>query len=137
MFFSQTNKKIDYLWERFLFCKLMFRKSFGIIACLIDHLSLSIYIYILSLYIFQVFTSIFTFECIIKLMALSKEFFLCGWNIFDLIIVTASLLDIIFELVDGLSVLRGLRLVRTNESFFCFIFIFVCHSFIFDEKKNF
>ncbi|XP_017482425.1 PREDICTED: sodium channel protein 60E [Rhagoletis zephyria] len=60
----------------------------------------------------KVFTSIFTFECIIKLMALSKDFFLCGWNIFDLIIVTASLLDIIFELVDGLSVLRGLRLLR-------------------------
>lgn len=60
----------------------------------------------------QVFTSIFTFECIIKLMALSKDFFLCGWNIFDLIIVSASLVDIIFELVDGLSVLRGLRLLR-------------------------
>lgn len=60
---------------------------------------------------FQVFTSIFAFECIIKLMALSKDFFLCGWNIFDLIIVSASLVDIIFELVDGLSVLRGLRLV--------------------------
>lgn len=57
------------------------------------------------------FTSIFTFECILKLMALSKDYFLCGWNIFDLIIVSASLLDIIFELVDGLSVLRGLRLV--------------------------
>ncbi|XP_055685880.1 sodium channel protein 60E isoform X1 [Lutzomyia longipalpis] len=60
----------------------------------------------------KVFTSIFTFECIMKLMALSKDFFLCGWNIFDLIIVSASLLDIIFELVDGLSVLRGLRLLR-------------------------
>ncbi|KAH8283438.1 hypothetical protein KR018_001668, partial [Drosophila ironensis] len=60
----------------------------------------------------KVFTSIFTFECIVKLMALSKDFFLCGWNIFDLLIVTASLLDIIFELVDGLSVLRGLRLLR-------------------------
>lgn len=59
----------------------------------------------------KVFTSIFTFECIVKLMALSKDFFLCGWNIFDLIIVSASLVDIIFELVDGLSVLRGLRLV--------------------------
>lgn len=44
-------------------------------------------------------------------MALSKDYFLCGWNIFDLLIVSASLLDIIFELVDGLSVLRGLRLV--------------------------
>ncbi len=46
-----------------------------------------------------------------KVIALSKEFFLCGWNIFDLCIVTASILDLIFELVDGLSVLRGLRLV--------------------------
>ncbi|GLV43437.1 Na channel protein 60E [Carabus blaptoides fortunei] len=60
----------------------------------------------------KVFTSIFTFECFLKLLALSKEFFACGWNIFDLIIVSASLLDLIFELVDGLSVLRGLRLLR-------------------------
>lgn len=70
---------------------------------------------IIILFAPQVFTSIFTFECIVKLMALSKEFFLCGWNIFDLLIVTASLLDIIFELVDGLSVLRGLRLVGIRE----------------------
>ncbi|XP_072389146.1 sodium channel protein 60E-like isoform X1 [Diabrotica undecimpunctata] len=60
----------------------------------------------------KVFTSIFTFECCLKIMALSKDFFHCGWNIFDLIIVSASLLDLIFELVDGLSVLRGLRLLR-------------------------
>jgi hypothetical protein len=55
---------------------------------------------------------VFTVECIFKLLALSKEFFQCGWNIFDLCIVTASILDLIFELVDGLSVLRGLRLVK-------------------------
>ncbi|CAB3234830.1 unnamed protein product [Arctia plantaginis] len=60
----------------------------------------------------KVFTSIFTLECILKVMAMSKDFFACGWNIFDLIIVSASLLDLIFELVDGLSVLRGLRLLR-------------------------
>ncbi|XP_068620677.1 sodium channel protein 60E [Battus philenor] len=60
----------------------------------------------------KVFTSIFTLECIMKVMAMSKDFFSCGWNIFDLIIVSASLLDLIFELVDGLSVLRGLRLLR-------------------------
>lgn len=54
-------------------------------------------------------------------MALSKDFFLCGWNIFDLIIVSASLVDIIFELVDGLSVLRGLRLVSpSNTDLFTF-----------------
>lgn len=49
-----------------------------------------------------------------KVMAMSKDFFACGWNIFDLIIVSASLLDLIFELVDGLSVLRGLRLVSST-----------------------
>lgn len=69
-----------------------------------------------GLFSFQVFTSIFTLECIMKVMAMSKDFFACGWNIFDLIIVSASLLDLIFELVDGLSVLRGLRLVRINNS---------------------
>lgn len=61
--------------------------------------------------LFQVFTSIFTLECFLKLLALSKEFFGCGWNIFDLIIVSASLLDLSIEILDGLTVLRGLRLV--------------------------
>ncbi|XP_063982973.1 sodium channel protein 60E-like isoform X2 [Diachasmimorpha longicaudata] len=60
----------------------------------------------------KVFTSIFTFECFLKLLALSKDFFKNGWNNFDLIIVSASLIDLAFELVDGLSVLRGLRLLR-------------------------
>ncbi|KAF7997448.1 hypothetical protein HCN44_006019 [Aphidius gifuensis] len=60
----------------------------------------------------KVFTSIFTFECFLKLLALSKDFFSNGWNNFDLIIVSASLIDLTFELVDGLSVLRGLRLLR-------------------------
>ncbi|XP_070490836.1 sodium channel protein 60E-like isoform X2 [Chironomus tepperi] len=60
----------------------------------------------------KVFTLVFTLECFMKVIALSKEFFLCGWNIFDLCIVTASIMDLIFELVDGLSVLRGLRLLR-------------------------
>ena len=60
---------------------------------------------------------IFTFECTLKLLALNKDFFNCGWNVFDLIIVSASMLDLIFELVDGLSVLRGLRLVFFSELF--------------------
>lgn len=66
---------------------------------------------------FQVFTLVFTLECTLKIMALSKEFFACGWNIFDLIIVSASLIDLSFELVDGLSVLRCLRLVSKNIVF--------------------
>lgn len=63
------------------------------------------------------FTSIFAFECIVKLMALSKDFFGCGWNIFDLIVVSASICDIFLELLEGLSVLRGLRLVNYSSSF--------------------
>ena len=44
-------------------------------------------------------------------MALSKEYFSSGWNIFDLIIVIASLIDLSVESVNGISVLRGMRLV--------------------------
>ncbi|XP_065337432.1 sodium channel protein 60E isoform X5 [Cloeon dipterum] len=60
----------------------------------------------------RVFTSIFTLECILKLMAMSKDYFSCGWNIFDLIVVSASMLDLAFELIESISVLRGLRLLR-------------------------
>jgi hypothetical protein len=69
----------------------------------------------------QVFTSIFTLECFLKILALSKEYFACGWNIFDLIIVSASLLDLSFELMDSLVVLRCLRLVSRNLKFFSII----------------
>ena len=60
----------------------------------------------------QVFTSFFALEAALKLMALSKEYFSSGWNIFDLIIVIASLIDLSVESVNGISVLRGMRLVR-------------------------
>lgn len=46
-----------------------------------------------------------------KIMALSKEFFINRWNVFDLVIVLASLLDLGLEIGSGLSVLRGMRLV--------------------------
>ena len=62
----------------------------------------------------QVFTSFFALEAALKLMALSKEYFSSGWNIFDLIIVIASLIDLSVESVNGISVLRGMRLVRTS-----------------------
>lgn len=45
-------------------------------------------------------------------LILVSDFFNNGWNIFDLLIVSVSLIDLAFELVDGLSVLRGLRLLR-------------------------
>ncbi|XP_069138424.1 sodium channel protein 1 brain-like isoform X2 [Argopecten irradians] len=59
-----------------------------------------------------VFTSIFTFECIVKLTSLSKFYFGNGWNVFDFIIVIASLVDLGLEDVDGLSVFRSFRLLR-------------------------
>lgn len=59
----------------------------------------------------KVFTTFFTTEAVLKLLALSKEYFESGWNIFDLIIVIASLVDLSVESINGISVLRGMRLV--------------------------
>ena len=67
------------------------------------------------------FTTFFTLEAVLKLTALSKDYFASGWNIFDLIIVIASLIDLSVESVNGISVLRGMRLVsiiETKTSFF-------------------
>ena len=41
--------------------------------------------------VLQVFTTFFLFEAILKLAALSKEYFGNGWNIFDLVIVVAGI----------------------------------------------
>lgn len=53
-----------------------------------------------------------------KIMALSKEFFINRWNVFDLVIVLASLLDLGLEIGSGLSVLRGMRLVSSVTAIF-------------------
>ncbi|GAB6018918.1 hypothetical protein CHUAL_000570 [Chamberlinius hualienensis] len=60
----------------------------------------------------KVFTVIFALEAVLKLLAFSKEYFHHGWNIFDLIAVTGSLIDLSFENFNGLSVLRAFRLLR-------------------------
>ena len=69
----------------------------------------------------KVFTTFFTTEAVLKLLALSKEYFYSGWNVFDLVIVLASLVDLFAESINGISVLRGMRLVRKlslkNNSF--------------------
>ena len=70
------------------------------------------------LYIFQMFTVIFTVEMIVKLIALGPMYYIQGrWNIFDGIIVVISLVDTGLELADfressGTSVFRTFRLVR-------------------------
>ncbi|XP_048373453.1 sodium channel protein type 4 subunit alpha [Sphaerodactylus townsendi] len=60
-----------------------------------------------------VFTGIFTAEMVLKLVALDPyEYFQVGWNIFDSIIVTLSLVELGLANVQGLSVLRSFRLMR-------------------------
>lgn len=50
---------------------------------------------------------------VLKLIALDPyEYFQQGWNIFDSIIVTLSLVELGLANVQGLSVLRSFRLVR-------------------------
>ncbi|KAL8611742.1 hypothetical protein ACOMHN_065367 [Nucella lapillus] len=59
-----------------------------------------------------VFSSVFILEAILKICALNKYYFYNGWNIFDLVIVVASIIDLGVENVQGLSVLRTFRLLR-------------------------
>ncbi len=60
-----------------------------------------------------VFTSIFTAESILKIIAMTPSKFLTnGWNVFDLLIVTVSLIELGLANVKGLSVLRSFRLLR-------------------------
>ncbi|KAM6951086.1 sodium channel protein type 4 subunit alpha A [Aplochiton taeniatus] len=60
-----------------------------------------------------VFTGIFTAEMVLKLIAMDPYYyFQVGWNIFDSIIVTLSLVELGLADVQGLSVLRSFRLMR-------------------------
>ncbi|KAM8837281.1 sodium channel protein type 4 subunit alpha A isoform 2-T6 [Spinachia spinachia] len=60
-----------------------------------------------------VFTGIFTAEMFFKLIAMDPyHYFQVGWNIFDSIIVTLSLVELGLANVQGLSVLRSFRLLR-------------------------
>ena len=65
--------------------------------------------------VLQVYTGIFTLEAAVKLLAMTKHYFKTSWNVFDFIIVVASLIDLGLEDVDGLSVLRGFRLVSLRS----------------------
>ncbi|CAF3628000.1 unnamed protein product [Rotaria socialis] len=59
------------------------------------------------------FTTIFTAECVLKIIAMSpSKFFKNGWNAFDFVIVSVSLIELGLANVKGLSVLRSFRLLR-------------------------
>lgn len=56
---------------------------------------------------------------VLKIIALDPYFyFQTGWNIFDGVIVTLSLMELCLANVVGMSVLRSFRLVRVQNSFF-------------------
>lgn len=71
-----------------------------------------------------VFTAIFMAESIVKLIALGpKKYFISSWNRFDFLVVLASIIDVVFDLVGGnlsyfrvapqlASAFRVLRVVR-------------------------
>nr|XP_046238122.1 sodium channel, voltage-gated, type I like, alpha b isoform X3 [Scatophagus argus] len=60
-----------------------------------------------------VFTGIFTAEMCLKIIALDPYYYFQeGWNIFDGIIVSLSLMELGLANVEGLSVLRSFRLLR-------------------------
>ena len=70
-----------------------------------------------------VFTGIFTAEAILKIIATGlRKYFKDGWNVFDSIIVTLSLVELSLANIKGLSVLRSFRLVylqNKNIEFHC------------------
>ncbi|XP_044280519.1 sodium channel protein type 5 subunit alpha-like isoform X1 [Varanus komodoensis] len=60
-----------------------------------------------------IFTGIFTTEMVFKLIALDPYYyFQQGWNIFDSIIVTLSLMELGLSSMGNVSVLRSFRLLR-------------------------
>lgn len=86
----------------------------------------------------KVFTGIFTAEMVLKIIALDPYYyFQTGWNIFDGVIVTLSLMELFLANLVGMSVLRSFRLVRVQTIFCCslheekgaqrsFFHLFVC-----------
>ena len=79
-----------------------------------------------------IFTSIFTVESTLKIIALTPaKFVKSGWNVFDLLVVTVSLIELGLANVKGLSVLRSFRLVsrfHTVLPLFYYEFPFMCCS---------
>lgn len=77
----------------------------------------------------QVFTGIFAAEMFFKLIAMDPYYyFQVGWNIFDSIIVTLSLVELGLANVQGLSVLRSFRLVRTTTGSLCVLIHLITSS---------
>jgi len=76
-----------------------------------------------------VFTGIFMTEAVLKIIAMAPVKYLKdGWNVFDLIIVTLSLVELGLANIKGLSVLRSFRLVSEENRNFFLVKIFFLYS---------
>jgi voltage-gated sodium channel len=63
-----------------------------------------------------IFLTIFTIEVVLKLVVDRKNYFKDGWNLFDFIVVAASLLFMSSQFVSVLRILRVLRILKTISS---------------------
>jgi hypothetical protein len=79
----------------------------------------------------HIFISIFTVECILKIITMTPaKYFKIGWNVFDLIVVTVSLIELLLANVKGLSVLRTFRLVSYYKRIFVFLNILLSYVYL-------
>jgi hypothetical protein len=64
----------------------------------------------------QVFTTIFTAEAVLKIIALNPINYLKdNWNCFDILVVILSMVELGLENVKGLGILRSFRLVIITQ----------------------
>lgn len=58
---------------------------------------------------------VFTVEALLKIVALQRVYFQSGWNVFDVVTVLVSIVDLNFSNSSfNLSVIRGMRLVKQS-----------------------
>ncbi len=75
---------------------------------------------------------------VFKLIAMDPYYyFQVGWNIFDSIIVTLSLVELGLANVQGLSVLRSFRLVSLNLNPSVPFYFMVCVIYVFCKMYEF
>lgn len=75
----------------------------------------------------QAFLAVFMLEATLKIFAMPVQYWRESWNIFDVIVIAVSVVDIAVSQVRGLSIIRTFRLVscaRNSALGTSYIFIF-------------
>jgi hypothetical protein len=84
-----------------------------------------------------IFTGIFTAEAVLKIIAKAPVTYLQDrWNVFDLVIVTLSLVELGLANIKGLSVLRSFRLVSLSRNNVLFNFLYSFKLRVFKLAKS-